>query len=71
MANYVLSPDGYSVVRTMPLGNVSAASLTVALPGGYTTIAGSGGSLTTSSYMEAFAGDRGGATIQALYTNTA
>lgn len=67
---YALSPDGSAVVRVNPVGTASASALT-GLPAGYTSSAGTGGSITTSQYQAGFQGGTGGATIQALYNNGA
>jgi hypothetical protein len=70
MADYMLSADGYAVVRLTPVGTVSASTFNKGLLAGdgYTATTGSTGSLSTSTYMAGFMGGGGGATIQALYT---
>jgi len=65
---FVLSPDGYAVVRLTPEGTVGASTLNTALlTPGFTSATGTGGSLSVTSYTAAFASGMGGAEIKALY----
>lgn len=66
--SYALSPDGSAVVRADPVGMLSAVALGN-LPAGYSAVAGTGGTMSTSDYQAAFQGGNGGATIRALYDN--
>jgi hypothetical protein len=68
MADYMLSADGYAVVRKTPQGTVAASTLhTSSLNGGFTATAGTGGTLSVTSYNADFSGGSGGAEIKAVY----
>ncbi len=67
-ADFALSPDGAAVVRLVPQGTVAAATLgSGMLPSGWTQSAGSGGTLSVTSYKAGFNGATGGAEIEALF----
>lgn len=72
MANYALSAVGSAVARITPVTKVAASTLkTSLLNGGFTAVAGSGGSMTVTSYDAEFSGGSGGGVIEATYDNGA
>ena len=67
---YALSADGATVVRLVSQGTAAASTLdTSLLNAGWTSAAGTGGSMSVSSYTAGFKNGMGGAEIKALYDN--
>lgn len=67
-ADYALSSDGASVVRLTPRANIAASTFNQSLlPSGWTSTAGSGGSLSVTSYDAGYQGGVGGGKFTALY----
>lgn len=71
-AAFALSADGAAVVRLQTKGTVGASALaSSSLTSGWTATAGSGGSMSVSTYDARFKSGNGGGVIEALYNHGA